>query len=164
MARPTKLTPQVQKRICDLLAAGNTRRAAAECAGITDRTLYAWLQRGEVAKSGPFLQFLRAVEKAEAEAEAVSVLTIRQAARESWQAAAWWLERRRPHDWGRIERHEHTGAEGTPIQVEDVTLRRVRELDDDELRERAGRALRVIQGGTVGCCCPEALTEVPPCT
>lgn len=33
-----------------------------------------------------------------------SVGVIRHAARDTWQAAAWWLERRYPDEWGRKDR------------------------------------------------------------
>ena len=41
-----KLTPRVQKVICDAIEAGHYNEAAAEAAGIARRTLYAWLDRG----------------------------------------------------------------------------------------------------------------------
>jgi hypothetical protein len=38
-------------------------------------------------------------------------------ATENWQAAAWRLERKKPHKWGRHEPHEVTGADGGAIEV-----------------------------------------------
>ncbi|HXF72327.1 MAG TPA: hypothetical protein VNO79_06935 [Actinomycetota bacterium] len=49
MARPTKLSPEVQARICQAIRAGNYRETAARYAGIGISTFYAWLQRGERA-------------------------------------------------------------------------------------------------------------------
>lgn len=99
MARPTKYTDERARRIADALAAGNTRRAAALSAGITERTFERWIAR--------FVGFVAAVEKAEAEAEVAHVATIRSAATDgTWQASAWWLERRRSEDWGKRERIE----------------------------------------------------------
>lgn len=34
-----------------------------------------------------------------------------------WTAAAWWLERRHPGKYARIDRHEHSGPEGGPIPM-----------------------------------------------
>jgi len=48
----------------------------------------------------------------------------------SWQAAAWKLERRYPDKYGRRTRHEVTGAEGGPV-----------ELDLGELRQRVAASL-----------------------
>jgi len=42
---------------------------------------------------------------------------IKTAAETTWTAAAWWLERRRPADFGKRERHEHTGPGGAEIVV-----------------------------------------------
>lgn len=99
MPRPTKLTPQRRKRLVRALADGNTRRTAAALAGIDDSTLRRWLARGHDDDSGPYHTLRLAVEQAEAEAESRMVALINAAAPQTWQAAAWWLERRRPQDW-----------------------------------------------------------------
>jgi len=44
MARPTKLTPAVQKKIVDAIKAGNYMETAAAYAGISKQTLYNWTQ------------------------------------------------------------------------------------------------------------------------
>ena len=91
MPRPTKRNDEVEKKICQLLAAGNTRTTSAIVAGISDDTLVRWVRR--------FAGFAEVVKRAEEEAVARNVALINQAASKSWQAAAWWLERRRPDDW-----------------------------------------------------------------
>jgi hypothetical protein len=99
MARPSKYTPATVKLVTDALAAGNTRKASAAYAGIGENTLGDWLRR--------FRDFRDAVEKAEAQAEVGHVARIAQAAQAgTWQASAWWLERRRAADWGRRDRVE----------------------------------------------------------
>ena len=115
MGRPTKLTPEVQKTICDLIANGNTRECAAGCAGVDPATLYRWMADPENC------EFREAIEKADAQAEARHVMVIVKAAQAgTWQAAARWLEARRAKDWQRRERVEHDGVAldqgGTPIQ------------------------------------------------
>lgn len=76
------------------LREGNTRRAAAALGGIGESTFQEWLHE----KVG----FAAAVEKAEGECEAEMVSRVRRAALgDTWQAAAWWLERRRAADFGR---------------------------------------------------------------
>ncbi len=99
--RPTKLTPEVQARVVTAISGGNTRETAASYAGIRRATLFEWLARGRAARSGLFRDFADAIEKAEADASVTSVGLIRRAAQTSWQAAAWWLERRYPDEWGR---------------------------------------------------------------
>lgn len=98
--RPTKRTPEREKRLLDALRAGNTRKAACHFAGIDPSTLENWLR---------ISAFSDAVKKAEADAEVRMVGQVAQAARDgTWQAAAWWLERRRPDDYGRVDRVELT--------------------------------------------------------
>ena len=109
MGRPTKLTPEVQKTICDLIANGNTRECAAGCAGVGASTLWQWMRDNA--------EFAEAIEKADAQAEARMVLVIEKAAvAGTWQAAARWLEARRAREWQRHERHEITGAEGNALK------------------------------------------------
>lgn len=96
MARPSKRTPEREARLLQALASGNTRRAACAHAGISDETFSTWCKR--------YLDFLEAVQKAEAAAEVRAVATIIRASDKQWQAAAWWLERRRPVDFARQEK------------------------------------------------------------
>jgi hypothetical protein len=84
--------------IFDALRMGNTRRAAFGIAGITATTFYRMMED---------VTFQDAVVKAEAEAEATFAALVAEAAAKgpsTWQAAAWWLERRRHEDFGRRDR------------------------------------------------------------
>lgn len=107
MARPTKRTPEREARLYEALRAGNTRRASCAYAGISQSCFASWLDR--------FGDFRDAIEKAEADAEIRNVAIIQKAASESWQAAGWWLERRRPGDYR--QRQEVTGADGGPLKI-----------------------------------------------
>lgn len=99
-----KLTPERQTTICDLVRAGNDLSVAAACAGISRSTLFGWLRHGEAEESGVYRDFTDALRQAEAEAEAEMLTRIRTAALDTWQAAAWYLERRHPDRWGRRAR------------------------------------------------------------
>ena len=121
MGRPTKLTPEVQDKIVNALRAGNYQETAAKYAGISDKTFYEWMRRGESddPKEAIFVEFRQAVEKAKSDAEVRDVALIDKAASDgTWQAAAWKLERKYPHRWGRVNRTEISGPEGQPIKVE----------------------------------------------
>lgn len=107
MARPTKRTPDRENRLMEALRAGNTRRASCAYAGISESSLASWLER--------FPDFRDAIEKAEADAEIRNVAIIQKAASETWQAAAWWLERRRSADYKL--RQELHGNDGGPLRV-----------------------------------------------
>lgn len=112
--RPTKLTPEVKEKICSTIRAGNTLETAAAYAGVGESTLFLWKARGEVAKRGPFREFLEEVKRAASEAETRAVAIIAKAMKENWQAAAWYLERRNPQVWGRRDRlaMDHSGKVG----------------------------------------------------
>jgi transposase len=101
--RKTSLTPKVQSIIVEAIEKGNYANTACWLAGISDVTYYHWKQRGERGEE-PYASFLKAVKEAEAKAEADALKIITEAARNSWQAAAWYLERKKPDKWGRKER------------------------------------------------------------
>jgi hypothetical protein len=129
MGRPTKRTPEREQRRLNALAAGNTRKAACHFAGIGVQTLDDWQRR--------FGDLREAIEKAEADAEVRHVANIAKAAQDgTWQASAWWLERRRPDDFGRRERIE--------LNIRQTAERLGAELglDPDELVREAERLVR----------------------
>lgn len=131
--RPCKLTPAVEKRICKALAAGNTRTDSARLADVGLTTLMVWLRRGKAQKSGPFRQLLQAVKKAESEAVAKRVARIdAAAAKGNWQADAWWLERRRPKDFGRKDSHEvtHRGKVEHAVDLSKLSDEQLRHLQE----------------------------------
>lgn len=103
--RPTKLTPETQEAVCNLLKIGATRRDAALAAGVSEPVLYLWLQRGrsdrEARRRTRFVEFLEAVERAEAEARLRFTATIARAAQDGdWRAALEYLKRRDREHWG----------------------------------------------------------------
>lgn len=114
--RPSKLTPEVQDTICKYLRAGNSFKTACECAGIGYATGKQWRQRGEDRhpdrESGEdYVAFVAAIQRAEEEAIARNVALIQKAGAEgTWQASAWFLERRRPEEWGRADRRPVLGS------------------------------------------------------
>ena len=99
-----KRSPEREERLCSALSAGNTRRAACSFAGINESTLWRWMKSSAT--------FASRIEKAEGDAEVRNVAIISRAAQEgTWQAAAWWLERRYPRDYGRtIQEQVHSGT------------------------------------------------------
>ncbi len=103
--RRTKFTEVRKEVVLKALRFGNTRQCAYGLAKVSHDTFYNHLKKD--------LQFSEAVAKAEADAEdTMARVVIAAAAKGTWQAAAWWLERRRPHDYR--QRHdvmmEHAGG------------------------------------------------------
>lgn len=112
MGRKTKLTKEIQEKICKYIEIGVPFKYAALACGISERTLYNWLERGEKEGKGKYFQFLQAVKEAEARSVVRDIAILEKAAQEGkWQAVAWRLERRHPEDFGRRDelRLEHSG-------------------------------------------------------
>jgi len=72
---------------------GCTRGAAAGAAGVTRSTFWLWMANDPT--------FSDAVEKAELLAEAKMTAAVASKVPTNWQAAAWWLERRKYQDYAR---------------------------------------------------------------
>jgi hypothetical protein len=107
VARPPKLSEDLTEQVVRLVRTGTTVVAAAQSCGIARSTFYDWMKRGEskLAKDRPHREFREAIDKARAEGEAILVQRIQgAAAKGSWQAAAWLLERRYFDEWGKPER------------------------------------------------------------
>lgn len=132
IGRPTKLTPDIQEKILTVIKLGAYRAAACDFAGITAETLRNWIRRGENEGVGPYWEFAAAIKQAEASACLKALGTIRNAMEQEWQAAAWFLERKRPKEWAKRERHELTGKDGGPIR----TQVRLGELSPHDRRAR----------------------------
>ena len=95
-------------RLIDAKRIGSSNADACAFASIHERTFYLWLKRGKAAKKGKYFEFVERLKKAESQAVVASLATIQQAAKKgTWQAAAWFLERTRPHQYSlRPERFE----------------------------------------------------------
>ena len=128
--RPTKLTPELQAKICSAIQAGNFIEIAAAFAGIRKATLHNWLRRGARQTQGIYHAFSEAVEKALADSEARDVALIAKAAADGqWQAAAWRLERKFPERWGRRERHQvEANIQGTVKVTADEAIEQLTRL------------------------------------
>ncbi|HEV8639460.1 MAG TPA: hypothetical protein VG370_35065 [Chloroflexota bacterium] len=138
MGRPTKLTAERQARACQAVQLGATYEMAAQYAGIGYSTWATWLQRAAAGRH-PYVEFLEALKEAEARAVLGWLAKIEKAASDGeWTAAAWKLERRYPHAYGRRVQ-ELTGRDGAPLQVQVVIPDNGRE--DRAIGEPTGRAL-----------------------
>lgn len=95
--RPDKFTPETRANILDSIAHHIPYELAAEANGISERTLYYWLSRGEedeeagiLSEYAIFLQELKNTEQKKIREH----LDCIDSKPERWQANAWILERR----------------------------------------------------------------------
>lgn len=106
MPRQLKLTEELIEQAVKLIEAGNYQKHVAQALGVSEETWYRWMREGEQRKSALKRKFYEEIKKAEARAVARNVALIQKAAQDgNWQAAAWWLERKYPDEWGRKERN-----------------------------------------------------------
>lgn len=118
MGRPTKFTPDRADKILEALRLGVPQATAVTYAGVGESTYYRWLSDATKPDAPDDLrEFREAVQAARAEAEVRSLAVIQNASRKTWQAAAWFLERGFPHHWARTDRHEVTGRDGGPVEL-----------------------------------------------
>lgn len=135
MARPTKLTPEVQRRITSALAAGNYKEAACAYGGVSHPTFTRWMNRGEEAKSGMYRDFYDAVQDAIAQSEVRVVAIWQEAIPADWKAARDFLARRFPERWSANKRVQVSGDIGG-----DIAHTHVFEVSDDPAVIAAGLA------------------------
>jgi abortive infection bacteriophage resistance protein len=103
MARPSKLTPDIQKRIGENIALGLTYRLAAESAGITYKTFNLWMTKGRNSTSGEYYRFYKSIQKCNADAAKKCLERLNESAKAgNCQVCMWILERRFPKDYGGV--------------------------------------------------------------
>jgi len=122
-----------EQTLLDYIRIGTPVRKAVTASGIAEKTFYNWMSRGLAererqalvpnAKDIPteviFLQFLQRVEQARAEAIMKKVAVIAKSGNDGdWRAAAWWLERQVPEEFGKTDKFEIGGANGEAIRVQ----------------------------------------------
>lgn len=118
--RQTKLTPELQKRVTDLIRVGNYIDVACATVGISREIMYRWLRKGAEEKTGIHREFTEAVHEAVAFSEARDVARLDKLADDgNTTALTFRLSRRFPQRWGNREALaiQHTGADGGPIEI-----------------------------------------------
>lgn len=107
MARKTILNEDLSKSICEIVEAGNYVEAAAGSMGISSRSIYTWIEKGnddiDLGKDSVYAQFAQNIEVAKNQARIKAVTAIVAAFSTDWKAAAHYLERTQWKEWGRKE-------------------------------------------------------------
>lgn len=127
--RKSKLTPEVAKRICGVLANGNYIQTACAMVNIDPSQFHRWMEKGEHQTDGEYRDFHDAVKQAEQRAELECLRQINEDP--SWQSKAWVLERRYPERWGRKDR-----LDSNVNSTVEVTFNTVKEMSHDEWKNQ----------------------------
>lgn len=139
MGRPTDCTPEVTARVVDAITDGLSNEDAAMVSGISRTAFYEWIQRGEAGEE-PFAYFADAITRAKTDRKHLHLRNIRTIAvaaeREGdrLRASTWYLEHVHRDEFG-TQRHEVTGKDGGPIEVDARArlLDAAKQLTDAEL-------------------------------
>lgn len=95
--RPSKRTPEIEAAIAECLRLGMTIPQTCDACGVSQTQFRNWRKH--------YRDFQELVRRAEAEAVKLNLAVIQAAAASgrSWQAAAWFLERKHPEQWAKTE-------------------------------------------------------------
>jgi hypothetical protein len=125
--RKTLLNDEMIQKIVDATLWGNYATTICDYVGISTMSLHNWLKKGEAlsevddreltSEEQLFVKLFYEVKKARGLSEMKAVEKIRKAGEQDWKAAAWFLERTATQRWGRVDRHEITGAEGGAVEI-----------------------------------------------
>jgi hypothetical protein len=131
MARPSKLTPEIQNKIGDNIAFGLTYSLASEAAGITYKTFNDWMNRGKTEKSGKYHQFVQYIKKCNADGARKLLERLNDSVNAgNSQVCMWILERRFPDEFGRrLYKETNVVSENLNQNVEIIMK------DGDEVRK-----------------------------
>lgn len=97
-----KYGKEITDELCKFFRQGSNREDAATMVGISKETFYQWLNHKP--------DFADAIKKAEAECKQRNISIIQKAAITTWQAAAWWLERKHNTEFGIRNQVDFTGG------------------------------------------------------
>jgi len=101
-----KLNDETKQRLVEGIKLGLSNKLAAQYAGVSESTFYAWRQRGQAGEPA-YLELLESIKRAEAESAAHCLAVIKDAAQQgNWTSAAWLLERRHGYRKEQLEQLE----------------------------------------------------------
>jgi transposase-like protein len=114
MGRPTKLTEGLTEQLAAIFREGQTSiESACALVGISRSTYHKWMNE--------YSDFSDTIQKARAEAVQGYLQVIKDAASDgTWQAAAWWLERVLPTQYGRKTTIETISTDALVARLEEL--------------------------------------------
>jgi len=114
----SKLDDEIEQKICNLVAAGQSRETAAMMCGIQRETIRQWRIKGQEDPDSRYGQFLRAIDLADETAIAMMVNRLLKDPDSKWTWKI--LKNKRPEEFNeRLHmRSEVSGPSGSPIPVD----------------------------------------------
>jgi len=116
VGRKTTYNEIVKNRIIDALLKGHFISEACALAGISTASFYKWYNLG-LDGDPVYKEFSDAIDEAQAQAVTDALTDIREAGRDDWRAAAWFLERR-SRKWAKNLEVEISGNPEKPVEIE----------------------------------------------
>jgi hypothetical protein len=116
MPRKSSYNESVKNRIVEALQKGHFISEACALAGISTQSFYKWYNLG-VEGDARYTDFSDAIDEAQAQAVTDALTDIREAGRDDWRAAAWFLERR-SRKWAKNLEVEISGNPEKPVEIE----------------------------------------------
>jgi hypothetical protein len=114
-----KYCPEITQQIANLLKEGSNRTDACTLADISYETFTQWMLKSE---------FAEAIKKAEASCKNRNIAIIQKAAITTWQAAAWWLERKHREEFALKNDHSFADQE-VPQRMADRAAELLKKLE-----------------------------------
>lgn len=143
--RPTMLSFELIKDFYKIISLGVYVKQACNYLSINSRYYYQWMAHGEkdeeAGKETIYAHFYLSMKKALDIAEVNAINQIQKATKNTWQAAAWYLERRAPDRWGRKDSVQYTGQ---IIENEKVSKKIEELLEDPDTIKKANEILTLL--------------------
>ncbi len=132
MARPSKLTKELQQQIGESVALGLTYALAAASAGITYQSFNNWMAKGKNAKSGEYFDFYKHIKKCNADGALECLQRLNEAADAGdCRICMWILERRFPADFERREYKKINAVSENKNENLEIIVK-----DEDKIRQQ----------------------------
>lgn len=117
-----KLDAELIERAHKLISEGHYAVTVCAYLGIDESTYYKWITKAkgdiENNKNSIYVQFFKSINEAEAKAEMRHLQNIVKASADgTWQASAWYLERKHKAKWSAKQEVQLSGDEEKPIKV-----------------------------------------------
>ena len=120
----SKLTTDLINKASKYISEGHYINVVCKYLAINESTYYDWIKKSiadeEQNKETIYTKFSKAIKEAEAIAEMKQLQNILKASSDgTWQASAWYLERKHKNRWSTKQEIEHSGNQTIRVEITD---------------------------------------------